>query len=33
MDFSYTRTLTEIFKGDNTAVNGLLLAVGYQIGL
>jgi len=29
-DFSYTRSLTEIFENDNTAVNGLLLTVGYR---
>ena len=28
-DFSYTRSLTEIFTDDNTAVNGLMLTVGY----
>ncbi|MBA7558069.1 hypothetical protein ES705_50858 [subsurface metagenome] len=32
IDSSYTRSLTEIFEDDNTAVNGLMLTVGYQIG-
>lgn len=33
IDLSYTRGLTEIFEDDNTAGNGLMLTVGYQIGL
>ena len=32
-DSSYTRSLTEIFENDNTAVNVLMLSVGYQIGI
>ncbi len=31
LDLSYTRTITKIFEDDNTAINGLLLAAGYQI--
>ena len=32
IDSSYTRSFTEIFKNDNTAVNGLMLTVAYQTG-
>ncbi len=33
VELSYTRTLTEIFEDDNTAVNAVLATVGYQIRL
>ncbi|HUV09000.1 MAG TPA: porin family protein [Spirochaetia bacterium] len=32
VDFCYTRSLTEIFIDDNTAINVPMLTVGYQIG-
>lgn len=32
IDSSYTRSFTEIFENDNTAVNGLMVTVGYQTG-
>lgn len=32
IDSSYTRSLTEIFEDDNTAGNGLMLTMGYQLG-
>ncbi|MBA7537724.1 hypothetical protein ES705_29993 [subsurface metagenome] len=32
VDFGYTRSLTDIFEDDNTAINHLMLTIGYQIG-
>lgn len=32
IDFSYLKSLTEIFEDDNTAINSLVLSAGYQIG-
>ena len=33
VDSSYTKSITEIFVNDNTAINVLMLSVGYQIGI